>query len=147
VYNYLLYRLGKNSVIAEELMQETFERAFYALKTFVLQENTYLSYLLVIAHNLLVNHYRKVQLVFMEDLSRLSIATAFQKEEKEPEREEELLRLWTFLETCSPLEKEVMTLKYREGWRVDAIAKRFGKSENAIKLILSRTRKKMRKGI
>lgn len=144
VYNYLLYRLGKNQPMAEELMQETFERAFHALKTFVLKENTYLSYLLVIAHNLLVNHYRKAPLILLEDVSAWATPIAAQSEEQDLENAEKFQQVWSFLGKCSPLEQKVMRLKYKEGWKIGDIALRLGKSENAIKLILSRTRKKMR---
>lgn len=145
VYNYLLYRVNKNSTVAEELMQETFERAFHALKKFVPHRSTYLSYLLVIAHNLLVNYYRLYQPIFVEDMSFFSDTTVHAETEEENHENSE--RLWSFLERFTPIEKEVIVLKYQGGLKVSAIAHRLGKSENAIKLILSRTRKKMREWV
>ena len=61
VYNYFWYRVGHDQDVAEDLAQETFVRAYQALSRFKVSEKSYLSYLLTIAHNLLVNHYRKPQ--------------------------------------------------------------------------------------
>lgn len=57
VFNYIFHRVNNKS-IAEETMQETFTNAYCALSHFKFQNFTYLSYLLMIAHNLVINYYR-----------------------------------------------------------------------------------------
>jgi RNA polymerase sigma-70 factor (ECF subfamily) len=51
------------------------------------------------------------------------------------------------LQGLTVLEQQVMLSKYRDGLKVRAIAERLGKTENAVKLILSRTRRKLKKSL
>lgn len=139
VYNYLLYRVSDDARIAEELLQETFVRAFHALDHFKPQEYTYLSYLLVIAHNLLINYYRSPKLVYMEDLSVLKTTTESRKADFLADRD-----LWKQLDQLGTAEKQVILMMYKEDKSVKEIAKAMHKTDNAIKLLLSRARKKLR---
>src|SRR5581483_8085265 len=68
VFNYFWYRTGHDWALSEDLMQETFLRAFQHLQKFRNRGYSYLTYLLNIAHNLLVDHYRKPKSISVEDL-------------------------------------------------------------------------------
>src|SRR4051812_5110195 len=59
VFNYFWYRTGHDKHLSEDLMQETFLRAFEHLKKFKTRGYSYLTYLLTIARHLLIDHYRK----------------------------------------------------------------------------------------
>jgi RNA polymerase sigma factor (sigma-70 family) len=48
------------------------------------------------------------------------------------------------LSSLSAGERSVMLLTYRDGYRAREVAEKLGKTENAVKLILSRSRKKLR---
>lgn len=139
IYNYLLYRVSKDARVAEELLQETFARAFHGLKQFKSQDYTYLSYLLVIAHNLLLNHYRSPKPIYVEDMSVFKTSDTLEKEEAF-EKED----LWNDLKNLSEAEKKVVLMKYKKDQSIKNIAAEMGKSENAVKLLLSRARKKLR---
>jgi len=56
-------RTGHQKDTAEDLTQETFLRAFKHLSHFQNRGYSYLSYLLTIAHNVLVNYYRSHKLI------------------------------------------------------------------------------------
>lgn len=133
---YFLKRLSGERVLAEDLLQETFLRAFRYLPTFRSANASYYTYLLRVAHSVLVNQFRKERYE--------TVALTGNEEELVVEEG----RVWPDLETLllnlSPLEREIMLMKYRDGLKVRAIATEVGKSENAVKLILSRTRKKLR---
>lgn len=139
IYNYFWYRVGHDQEVAEDLAQETFVRAYQALPRFKVTEKSYLSYLLSIAHNLLVNHYRKPQPISIE-------ATGVDVPEEiwsDIETKDNIRALWRAIQQLSPSEQDMLYFKYRRGWSVAEIADVTGKSENAIKLTLSRARKKL----
>ena len=109
VFNYFLFRVGRNKDTAEELAQETFLKAFKALPNFIIQECTYLTYLLRIAHNLLVNYYRSSKLVLVEnvvDVRTTNMDNIGAKLEAE--------QVWKEMKTgLSVAEQEAMRLKYQ----------------------------------
>lgn len=137
VMGYFLRRLG-NTALSEDLTQDVFARAFHYLPTFRVTNASYLTYLLHICHSILVNHYRKES----ASPSILSVETLEEAGEivaDEPEESMEML-----LRALSPIEREVILLTYRDGFRAKEVAEQLGKTENAVKLTLSRTRKKLR---
>lgn len=139
VYNYLWYRVGHDREVAEDLAQETFCRAFEALPRFTDQGKTYLAYLLTIAHNLLVNHYRKPRPISIE-------ATGVDVPEEiwsDIETRDHIRALWRAIQQLSPIERDVLYLKYRKDYSIREIASIIDKSDNATKLILSRARKRL----
>lgn len=137
VAGYFLRRLG-DQLLSEDLTQEVFARAFRYLPTFRVTNASYLTYLLHICHSILVNHYRR-------ETTRpniLSLATLEEAGEEVTEKSQENMEI--MLQALSPVEQRVMLLTYRDGFRVKEVAAKLGKTENAVKLILSRTRKKLR---
>lgn len=138
IYNYFWYRVDHNNDVAEDLTQDTFVRAFRSMSTFTITKASYLSYLLTIAHNLLVNYYRSAKTVPLDHAPDIPIDTW-----GEIEVGDGVERLWKAIQALSPTERDILYLKYRRGYKVAVIAEITGKSENAIKLVLSRARKKL----
>ena len=56
---------------------------------------------------------------------------------------EDIESLWKAIGDLSPNEQDVLYLKYRRDLKIAQIAAIVGKSENAVKLCLSRARKKL----
>ncbi len=139
VFNYFFYRVGRDLPLAEDLTQETFLRAFNALAHFEDRNIHYSSYLIMVAHNLLVNYYRMSKPILLDDMSRLSVHT-----ESMSEGEAELSLLWDAVHHLPPVDQDVLTMKYAKDYPVKEIAKRLHKSVNSIKLHLTRARKKLR---
>tara|TARA_B100000745_G_C20104433_1_gene377921 strand:- start:545 stop:1153 length:609 start_codon:yes stop_codon:yes gene_type:complete len=140
IYNYFWYRVGHDEDVAEDLAQDTFVRAFIALPRYRDTGRSYLSYLLTIAHNLLVNYYRTPKPISIE-------ATGVDVPEEiwsKLESKDNIRSLWRAVQQLPEAEKNVLYLKYQKGYKVAEIAKITNKSENAIKLILSRVRKKLK---
>ena len=133
---FFLHRV-RNEALAEDLSQEVFARAFKSLKEYRPSNASYLTYLLRIAHNLLVSHYRKGNHIvqFMNRSVDLR---------EELERHDAMSRA---LNLISRTDRQIILMKYQEGLRIKEIAKRLGSTENAIKLKLSRARKKLRNKI
>lgn len=140
VFNYFWYRVGHQKEVAEDLLQETFLKAYKSLPKFNLRSYSYYSYLLAIAHNVLANYYRKPRPIPLDSLDNIP-SQVTQLQEFNRKRNAELL--WQAMQRLSQVEKDILLLYYREEFSIKEIARVVGKSENAVKLILSRARKKL----
>ncbi|PIR45200.1 MAG: hypothetical protein COV10_00805 [Candidatus Vogelbacteria bacterium CG10_big_fil_rev_8_21_14_0_10_51_16] len=140
VYNYFLPRLGRERERAEDLTQETFLRAFEHLGTFRSLGHSYLTYLLTIAHNLLINEYRKRHETSLEALMDAGEIPDVPR----TEGSDLLDHLWRAVDSLPLPEKDMLLLHYQKELPIRAIAHILSKSENAVKLALSRIRKKLR---
>ena len=128
--------------LAEDLTQETFLQAFKYLPRFTITNASYLTYLLRIAHTVLVGHYRtaaRMPITFGEDLIKNEPAAA-----ADYEKFWDLEKMWQAVHTLPKTEQQILILKYQQDKLITDIAKEVGKSENAVKLVLSRARKKLR---
>ena len=125
--------------MAEDLTQETFVRAYKHLDKFQMRKTSYASYLLTTAHNLLVNYYRSPKPISIE-------ATGVDVPEEiwsDIETKDNLRSLWRAIQQLPVKERDILYLKYQKGYKVADIARIVGQSENAVKLTLSRARKKL----
>lgn len=120
--------------MVEDLVQDTFYRGFFYLDGFRTMNASYGTYLLRIAHNVLINHFRKRQAFgLMEDVPQDHATESLFSEDV----------LW-HSPYLSPIDQRVIAMKYREGYSLREIAGTLGVSENAAKLRISRARKKLR---
>lgn len=142
LFNYFWYRVGHQKDIAEDLLQETFMKAYQNLPRFYLRSYSYYSYLLTIAHNILVNHYRKSQPTSLESMGDVPDEVIV---DQEIDRKQTAELLWRAIQNLPEPEKDILLLRYQKEMPIKDIARIVGKSENAVKLILSRTRKKLAK--
>lgn len=141
VYNYFWYRTGHQKDVAEDLMQETFFRAFKYLDRFQTRGYSYLTYLLTIAHNVLVNYYRSKKMI---PLSELGDDIDIPAEITDTiERKVEAENLWRAVQDLSGTERDVILMFYQKEMPIKDISRVMGRTENAIKLVLSRARKKL----
>ncbi len=137
IFAYFLYRLGHDKQAAEDLTQETFCNAFSHLTTFTSRNSSYKTYLLRIAHNLLVNYFRKPTTASLDASSQ----DYTQEHEEAFLNKDAIVRAFTHLHAP---EREIIRLFYLDEYSVHEIATLLDKTENAVKLVLSRTRKKLR---
>lgn len=137
IKHYFIRHLGSSCDTVDDLTQETFYRALIHLPRFTATNASYGTYLLRVAHNLLVNHYRKKQVIALFD----------------PTCEEAVhapfpLLSWSERVLDSPAlresERQILSMKYQEGFSVREIAVILFLSENAVKLRLSRARRRLR---
>lgn len=138
IFNYIMHRTNFKHDIAEDITQDVFMRAFEHLSAFKLSNASYKTYLLTIAHNSLVNYYRGTKPV------NLAEANTIISEDNLIEQIAQQQDIAYLLQELHPLESTILQLKYQRGLSIRDIAKQVNKSENAIKLILSRSRKKLR---
>lgn len=136
IFIYFMRHTEGNVEIAEDLAQDTFYRALRYLENFRLTNASYGTYLLRVAHNVLINYFRKKQF--------LSLIDETIPDKSAPEvcqlSEDTLWQSQSLLAT----ERKVLSMKYQEGFSIHEMATMLGKSENAVKLSLSRARKKLK---
>lgn len=140
IFNYFWYRTGHDSALSEDLMQETFLRAFGHLKRFRNRGYSYLTYLLHIAHNLLVDHYRKPKSIPVEDVPTDTVPYEITADVV---RKSDVEVLWRAIQTLPARNRDVLLMHYQSGMPIRDIARIMNASENSVKLSLSRTRKRL----
>ena len=140
LFNYFWYRVGHQKEVAEDLLQETFMKAYQNLPGFYLRSYSYYSYLLTIAHNILVNHYRKSQSMSLESVGDVPDEVTV---DQEIDRQRNAELLWRAIQQLPEPEKDILLLRYQQELPIKDIARIVGKSGNAVKLVLLRSRKKL----
>lgn len=138
VKRYFLRHLSYDRDMSEDFTQETFYRALVYLPGFTATNASYGTYLLRVAHNLLVNHYRKKQTVALFDDRASEDAASFAAPTSS------VVERVFDSPALRPSEREILSMKYQKGFSVHEISVLLGISENATKLRLSRARKHLR---
>ncbi len=143
IYRYFLYRVGRDLDVAEDLTQETFTRAFKSYSRYEDRGYSYYAYLQKIAQNILLDHYRAKKTLPINDEVEQILATE--------EGFDFLDRAWIrdslakSLENLNDSEREVVEFFYHQDLAVKDVARKMKKTENAVKLLLTRVRKKLAK--
>lgn len=136
VYHYFLKHLPWQKNLAEDFTQETFLKAFSHVADFVPRNASYSTYLLRIAHNILVNHYRSKIMLPLDEEKTLTQT-----------KHDQWISHYTLkmvLKQLPPTDQEILGLMYDQQYSIREIAEKMQKSENAVKLQVSRARKKLR---
>src|SRR5579859_7956934 len=107
VYGFLAYRLGGDRETTEDLTQLTFERALRAWPRYDPRRAAVSTWLLAIAHNALVDHYRRGTEVF-EEIDERVLPRVRGPEERFAGSPE----LVSALATLGDREREVLALRY-----------------------------------
>ncbi len=137
VYRYLLARTG-NPVDAEDLAQETFLRAFRALRHGRWRGQPLLPWLLAIARNAVVDRYRRTTSE-VAGVRRLSPPAPLRWETVE-----DRLFVEQLLERLSPEKRDLLALRFAAGLSTAEIAELVGKSEGAVRKQLFRIVRELR---
>jgi RNA polymerase sigma-70 factor (ECF subfamily) len=136
LYGYAYKHVGTPQ-IAEDLVAETFQRFLTALERGGGPEDHLRAYLYRITHNLITDLYRRepppTQELEEEQLVEDSPGPAeILDEQQEADRVRQALRLLT------PDQRQVLTLKFLEGWSSAEIAQSMEKSLGAVKALQHR---------
>lgn len=139
VYGFLAYRLGDRDG-AEDLTQGTFERALRAWSRFDPRRASERTWLMAIAHNLLIDHHRRDRMVPVETIDeRVLPATAGPEERSIGSAE-----LVEALAALSDRDREVIALRFGGDLTGPEIAETLGLSLANVQQILSRSLRKLR---
>lgn len=144
IFAYLLRNIPSHQD-AEDLLLEVFQVVFAKLP----QINTprLAAYLQAVAHNKMVDYYRKRgkhQLTTLEEVAE----TTYEREELAPEwlllKREQYAHLQQAVNSLPAAQQTVLRLRFGHALRCGEIAKQLGKSENAVRMMLSRSLKQLK---
>jgi RNA polymerase sigma-70 factor (ECF subfamily) len=137
IYTYIFYRV-LNEAIAEDIASSVFIKAIEKIKQFDSKKSTSLRpWLYTIAHNKIIDHFRKVQkqnTVEWENGVKDDFAN------KTIDIEQRITIVQT-LKKLSPIHQQVLSLKYFEGFSNKEIAKIINKSHANTRVTLTRAQK------
>jgi len=135
LYRYSM-RMLNDQDLAEECVAETFSRFLQALRAKRGPESYLQAYLYRVAHNWIVDHYRR------EPLQPVELSEEQRDENANPEvdtsRNMQKERLRMALGKLTPDQQQVIALKYLEGWENEEIARSLKKPVGAVKSLQHR---------
>ncbi len=135
IYRYVLNRV-KNVMLAEDITEEVFVKAWNAIKSLKGKEQAFIPWLYRIAHNHMVDFFRKNHReVNVDDLITLS-------DDSDPEKAaEDNLEVQKILEAIKNLPKQqrqVILLKFRDEIDNSEIGRLLGKRQGAVRVLQMR---------
>lgn len=139
VFRYLWFHVDRDTTLAEDLTQETFLKVFAALPNYRQRGSAYRTYLLTVAHNVLVSFFRKRAAVPLEAAERLA-----DDPRERVLRHLEADRLWSVAVQLPTAERSALLLFYQQDRSIQDMARILGRTPNAVKLLLSRARRRLR---
>lgn len=135
IYRYAYRRLGHQHV-AQDITSQTFHRFLRALRNGGGPERNLSAWLYRVAHNLIVDHYRRrpseppadVEDVVLVDDETLS-------QEAQLVQGQEARRVRAALQQLTPLQQQVIVLRFLEEMSIKETASITGKTEGAVKAL------------
>jgi RNA polymerase sigma factor (sigma-70 family) len=144
VYGFLAYRVA-NRVDAEDLTQQTFERALRAWARFDPAKASMATWLLSIAHNLLVDHYRADRSAEQQPIGPEGVAVEALPAVEDPGHDLGLdPELASALTELAPRERELIALRFGGDLTGPEIAELTGLTLANVQQILSRALRRLR---
>ncbi len=144
IYRHLLHRTSYNAELSADLTQDTFLQALRYLPKFTISNASYGTYLTKIAQNVLSAHFRSKQNGASEEIGNIEHLPA---PEVTAADMFDVAQLKKILLQLSPIEQQILIMKYEKNFSIHEIAGALAKTENAVKLHLSRAREKMRRAL
>jgi RNA polymerase sigma-70 factor (ECF subfamily) len=137
VYRYALRLLGEAD-LAEDCVAETFSRFLQALRAGGGPETYLQAYLYRVAHNWITDHYRRSppRLLTLDLNLQADTGSADPQLTVDDQLQREHVR--AALARLTPDQRQVISLKYLEGWENDAIAAALQKPVGAVKALQHR---------
>ena len=148
----LAYRYTRNREEAEDILQETFIKAFRHIDTFRNErDGRFQAWLQRICVNNSISHLRKMKRRRDHFLSLSDIQTEPTDKNPSPEEKVEHQRFLNLVEQAvnrlSSKQKVIFDLRYTQHKTIRSIAQLLGSSESNVKTQLSRSMKKLRKSL
>jgi len=134
-----------NKQDAEDLLLEVFLAAFSNEALSSLPAERQLAWLLRVTRNKLVDRHRRLALLTLVPLELArEVEDGASTPEQYLEQQESYERLYLALEQLSPLQRELLWLRYTKSLRFCEIAGILEKSESAVRQLYSRTLRQLR---
>lgn len=133
IYRYVYLKVS-NRTVAEDLTQDVFFKALGAIGSYKWRQLPFSSWLFRIAHNEVVDHYKKQgerQLIPLNNGVYETTDDPVQVAERSVEKGE----LMAALQKLSPAQREVISLRFSAEMSIAEVAKTLGKREGTVKAL------------
>ncbi|NPA90587.1 MAG: sigma-70 family RNA polymerase sigma factor [Chloroflexi bacterium] len=145
IYRYIYHRVGDPDV-AEDLTALTFTKMLEAIHSGKEWRTSFSGWLYRIAHNVVVDHYRKKGRAQQVSLDtglplRAEKADPFQAAAKSLQVE----ALREAINQLTPEQADVIVMRFLEGYSIAEVAERLGKTEGAVKALQFRAIERLRR--
>lgn len=135
IYSYIYHRVGSQSV-AQDLTSQVFLRVLESIQTDRAWETSFSGWLYRIAHNLVIDFYRRrgrTAQVSLDDMTEMQ--SRIEGPEIAAERALAAERLRVAINRLTEEQAQVVTLRFLEGLSITEVADNMGKTEGAIKAL------------
>jgi len=133
IYRYIVLRIG-NKAEAEDMTQQVFLNALKSISSFKWKGRPFSAWLFRIAHNQVVDYFRKKSKRVTVPIDNLPI-TANDNPQQIVEQKLEIERLTLATKQLTEAQREVISLRFAGGLSVAEVAKAMGKSQGAVKAL------------
>ena len=145
IYRYVMFKTG-DTLEAEDLTEEVFLRMLESIGSFKWQGYPFTSWLFRIAHNLVIDYYRKSgrqKKTSLDDAMRVVGSDGVDVDRK-LDIELSIKEVKDAMGGLTQLQQEVLSLRFAGGLSVAETAEAMGKKENAVKALQHAAIKKLR---
>ena len=133
IYRYISVKIG-NRIEAEDMTQQVFIKALHSISSFKWRGSPFSAWLFRIAHNLVVDHFRKKTRQPVTALNDTVMATD-DNPEKLTELKLDIENLAIAVKKLTPTQQEVIALRFSGEFPIAQVAEIMGKSEGAVKAL------------
>ena len=146
IYRYVSFKTGSPSE-AEDITGEVFVRMLESIHKFKWQGHPFSSWLFRIAHNLVVDHFRRKgkRNVVSLDNTTINVEAVAVDVDNHIDTEMSMDEVRKAMVGLTDLQKEVISLRFAAGLSVAETAEAVGKKENAVKALQHAGLKKLRR--
>ncbi len=145
IYRYIYAMHGGPGEEVDDLTADTFLRAWRARARFRGSQEDALRWLIGIAHNLVIDSYRRQKSHGVDDELDVDLLPDLQAGLEETLMEQERLRkLLSMLQGLPDGQRELVVLHYILGWPVKQVAMHMGMLENTVSVYLKRILERIR---
>ena len=145
IFRYVSFKTG-NSLEAEDITAEVFVKMLESISSFKWQGYQFSSWLFRIAHNLIVDHFRKRgrrHIVALDDAP--AAATEYDPDlDRKLDVDMSMVPVQEAMKDLTDLQREVISLRFAAGLSVAETARAVGKKDNAVKALQHAGIKKLR---
>jgi RNA polymerase sigma-70 factor, ECF subfamily len=138
VFRYVMVLCAGNQPEAEDITAEAFFRAWEKRQQFSGSSRAALSWVITIARNLLIDQRRSAAVHPLEPMADEALPDTGSSIESLLVGEEQVQLVLDAIQTLPFPHRDIVTLRYVLGWRVNAIAAHLGLAENTVSVDLRR---------
>lgn len=144
IYRYIFFRVGKDRALAEDLTSEVMLKAYEKFDTFD-PGKSFSVWIYRIAHNHLVDHYKKVKIaqVPLDEIENILKTDDYMNLKIDTKMD--LQKVKTAIEKLPEAQREIVLMHFMHDLSVKEIAEVQTQSENNIRVILSRAVSRLKK--